>query len=207
MENEEAYIVGYTVGDGNLYSRVHVFSIEKNKHLTEYQITWGDKDVEQLETIRCILKQKFPEIKFSVRDRKNSKGKVLRCSRKVVYKYLETLLSKNIENEIPSNIAKYISGFFDAEGSVSLTLNRKLKDRNYYKIRIEAVQKDKELLKKLQKLLITKFAIKSSIYKKWNQDAYVIKLSGNKQAKKFKEKIDFQNPTKNAKLNKLLSSV
>ena len=42
MRSEESYLVGYTLGDGSLYSKAHKFSLNPEKTLMRYEVTWAD---------------------------------------------------------------------------------------------------------------------------------------------------------------------
>jgi hypothetical protein len=205
MDKDEAYLVGYTIGDGNLYSCERKFSLEPWKTLRAYELCWGDKDREQLEIIESIIKQKFPTVHTAIRTRKTDKGLVLKCTRKIVYQYLERLLEQDITKESDEKIAAYISGFCDAEADVSKTTNVIVKGKRYYKLRIQITQKDKNFLLEIKNLLKERFDIDSIIHKKWKQDAYILSLTCNERVNLFKQNIHFQNPTKRSKLNVLTS--
>lgn len=207
MEMNEAYLVGYTIGDGCLYSCSHVFSLDPRKSLMDYEITWGDKDLEQLGLIERIVKSLFPHVYLKTKIRKKSKGKILRCRIKKVFLHLKELLSKDMKSETKENIAAFISGFCDAEGDIGKTNNGTYKGKIYYKPRIQVTQKDKAILEQIKELLEKKFNIKPRIHKKWDQDAYILQISGCKQVSIFKKEINFRNPTKCAKLESILSSV
>lgn len=209
MNEDESYLLGYTVGDGNLYSYTHKFALDNknpNKSLRGYQIVWGDSDIMQLEIIKKIIESKFPGVLLKIR-KSNAEAFRLRCQRKKVFMYLRELKSKKVENESDKNVSAFISGFFDAEGNADITLNRTLNEKKHMKSRIQATQKDRRILEKIQKLLKERFGIKSNIYKKWNQDAHVISMNGNKQSALFRKFVGFRNPTKNTKLDHNIASL
>ncbi|MBU2640014.1 MAG: hypothetical protein KKG75_04920 [Nanoarchaeota archaeon] len=207
MDKDEAYLVGYTTGDGSLYSFEHQFSLEPWKTLKGYELCWGDKDKQQLEIIKGIIEEKLPNIKARIKTRKNSKGLVLKCTRKIAYQYVEKLLGQDITKEPKEVIASYISGFCDAEADVSRTTNTIVKNKRYYRKRIQITQKDKKLLEKIGNLMKDNFGIGSNMYKKWKQDAYVLVVACDQRVKLFKEYIHFRNPTKRSKLNGLFPNV
>ena len=207
MNKDEAYLVGYTIGDGSLYSYDHPFSLEPEKTLKGYELCWGDKDRQQLEIIERIIKKEFPTINTRIRVRKNNKGLVLKCTRKIVYQYVENLLKQDITKENDEVIASYISGFCDAEADVSKTTNTIVKGKRYYKMRIQITQKDKKFLLELGEIMKNRFGIGSSIYKKWKQETHVLQVACNERVNLFKQFIHFRNPTKRAKLNSLFPSV
>jgi len=206
MNNEEAYLVGYTKGDGCLYSCEHRFKLNPEKILKEYEITWGDIDTTQLKMIEEIVKNIFPDVLIRLKFRKKSKGKILRCKRRKAFVYIKNLMSMDIGKEHLENIANFISGFCDAEGDISKSRNGPRKYENYA-VRVNITQKNRETLETIKRLLEEKFGIKSYIHQKWNQNAFVLSIVGNKQLTIFKEKINFRNPTKKSKLESLLSTV
>ncbi len=203
MERDEAYLKGYTQGDGSLYSYDRLFTLDKKpKILRGYEVCWGDKDVEQLKITAEILREKFPNVLSRIHSRKNTRGLVLKCYRKQVFNYIKELLNRDIGEENSENIAAYITGFCDAEADVSRTSNGIHKGKKYYRPRIQITQKNKVTLLKIKELLETRFGIKSNIYKKWNQDCHVLQITSQKGVNLFRENIGFRNPTK---LKKLLS--
>ena len=111
-------------------------------------------------------------------------------------------MQNDIEKEDTKKIASFIRGFCDAEADVSKTTNGFHKGKKYYQPRIQITQKDQGMLVKVKRLLENRFGIKSNIYKKWNQDVYVLRIAGNKRVNPFRQKIGFRNPTK---LKRLLS--
>ena len=207
MNKDEAYLVGYTIGDGSLYSYDHPFSLEPGKTLRGYELCWGDKDRQKIEIIEGIIKKRFPTINTRIRVRKNNKGLVLKCTKKIVFNYVENLLEQDIKKEPNELIASYISGFCDAEADVSRTTSTVVKGKKYYKSRIQITQKDKNFLLTIKTLLKEKFSIDSTIHKKWNQEAYILCLTCNKRVSSFKQQIHFRNPTKKDKLNSLFPGV
>ncbi|MEK6952797.1 MAG: LAGLIDADG family homing endonuclease [Nanoarchaeota archaeon] len=207
MDTDEAYLNGYTRGDGNLYSYDHLFILDKKpKILRGYEICWGDKDREQLKIISTIIKQKFPNIIPKIYTRKNSRVLVLKCCRKIVFNYFKQLMTSDIGRENTEKIKFFIMGFCDAEADVALTTNGSNKGKRDYKPRIRITQKDKNFLLKIKKLLENNFGIGSNIYKKWKQDVHVLQIAGNKIVNLFSQKIGFRNPTKNKKLLSVQSS-
>jgi hypothetical protein len=206
MDNEEAYLVGYTKGDGCLYSFKHRFTLNPTKILNGYEITWGDADITQLKMIESIIKSRFPDVLIRLKFRKSSKDKILRCYRRKVFIYIKNLMTIDIENEPLENIAAFISGFCDAEADISKTRNGPRIYENY-QVNVNVTQKNRETLEMIKKLLEEKFGIKSYISKKWNQDAFVLRIAGNKRLSIFKEKVNFKNPTKKSKFESLLSTV
>jgi intein-encoded DNA endonuclease-like protein len=205
MNNEEAYLVGYTKGDGCLYSYKHRFALNPEKILNGYEITWGDADVAQLKMIEKIVKNRFPDILIRMKIR-NSRDNILRCWRKKVFVYIKNLMSIDIEQEPLENIADFLSGFCDAEADTSKTRNGPRMYENY-QVSVNITQKDREILEKIKKILEERFGIKSYIHKKWRQNAFVLSIVGNKRLTLFKEKINFKNPTKKEKFESLLSAV
>ncbi|MBS3051482.1 MAG: hypothetical protein J4400_05025 [Candidatus Aenigmarchaeota archaeon] len=208
MKTEEAYIAGYTLGDGCLYSRQHKFSMNPKKTLVDYEVTWADAEIEHLEKISQIVKNNHPKHGIvALRLRNNGTYAILRCSRKAVYIWLRNLLDQNVENQTKENIASFIGGFFDAEGCVQKLTNGEYKGKTYYRICLTITQKDREILEKIKALLKLHFGINSNIYKKWHKDAYVLRIQSNKGAYAFFENIDFRSRRKRTKLESMLSSV
>src|SRR3989338_3341437 len=208
MRSEESYLVGYTLWDGSLYSKAHKFSLNPEKTLMRYEVTWADAEIEQLTKISGIIKNNHPKHGISTLKIKN-KGTyaILRCSRKAVYLWLRSLLEQNIENQPRENVASFIGGFFDAEGCVQKEKNGKYNGKTYNIICLTITQKDKKILEKIKILLKLHFGINSNIYKKWHKDAYVLRIKSNKSARKFFDDIDFRSHRKRTKLESLLSSV
>ena len=205
MDNEEAYLVGYTKGDGCLYSFEHRFRLNPEKILKGYELTWGDADITQLKIIEKIIKNRFLDVLIRLKSR-SSRDNILRCYRRKVFIYLKNLMTMNIEKESLENIAAFISGFCDAEADISKTRNGPKMYENY-RVGVNITQKNREILENIKKLLEANFGIKSYIHQKWNQNAFVLSIIGNKRLKLFKEKINFRNPTKKAKFELLLSTV
>ncbi len=204
MDKDEAYLVGYTIGDGCLYTRQRVSSLNPAKMLGCYEVTWGDKDIEQLRLIQAIVGRKFPLEWLRIKERKRSAGKILQANRKQVFKYISELLEYSNIEENSQLTAEFISGFCDAEADVGTTLNVRKGSKKYTVPRIQITQKDRKLLEKIQKLLEQHFSIESSVYKKWKQDAYVLQLKSRKRVAAFKKHISFRNLTKRSKLANLV---
>ncbi len=203
MNCDEAYIKGYTKGDGSLYSYDHLFTLDKKpKILKGYEVCWGDKDIEQLNIVSEIIKKKFPDITPKIYRRKNTKGIVLKCYRKKVFTYIRDIINIDINNESRENIASFIQGFCDAESDVCKTSNGVHNGKKYYQVRVTITQKDRNFLLNIKSLLENKFGIKSYICKKWNQNVYMLRIANNKRINLFLKEIGFRNPTK---YNKLLS--
>ncbi|MCK4589900.1 MAG: hypothetical protein KAT77_05625 [Nanoarchaeota archaeon] len=211
LDSDLAYLTGYHLGDGYLED------IEKTYGRGEqnYEITYGDFDLEQIKLVSLIIKDKF-DFNLRVFKRKNTNmwvGKAGSC--KVLHWFLNKQLKipmgkKNIIS-IPGWIlsdryfmSNFLSGFFDAEADISKTINRVVNDKRYFKIRFQLTQKDRTILEEIKEILKGRYSIKSDIQRKWNQDVFILRFVGKKSSLIFQKKINFRNPTKRKKLDLLL---
>ncbi len=207
VNKDLAYLAGYHLGDGYLE--------DVNKTLNRqgrgsYEIDYADNNIKQLEIINKIIKDEFNH-KLRIYKRPNVNLWIARTDCKVLHWFLNKKLELPIGRrkiiKIPqwilaneNFISNFLSGFFDAESDVSKTTNCIVKGKRYYKIRIQLTQKDKNILNEIQKILKNKYDIKSCIFKKHKQEAFILKIDARKPIKIFKEKINFRHPKKREKL-------
>tara|TARA_Y100000310_G_scaffold345791_1_gene470000 strand:- start:9831 stop:10598 length:768 start_codon:yes stop_codon:yes gene_type:complete len=208
-----AYLSGYHLGDGYLEDFEKTFiRIGKGG----YEIDYADKDKFQLELINRIIYQQF-NYRLRVFAHNTKKQYIARGKSKVYHWFLNQVLKipygKRTDFKIPrwvykdkSFIKNFLSGFFDAEGDVSRTINRRYKDKIYYILRIQITQKNSVILAEIQSVLKKYFSIHSYIHKKWNQDAYILRIRSNTGVIQFFKSINSRNVTKREKLLNLLKS-
>lgn len=68
-------------------------------------------------------------------------------------------------------------------------------------------QKDKNILLEIKNNLEKDFRIKSSIHSKSDRDAFILKIAARNAINIFKKEINFRNPTKKEKFNKLVNEI
>lgn len=210
LDSDFAYLAGYHLGDGYLEDIHKTF---KRRGKGGYEIDYADSDIQQLNLINNIIKDKF-DFMLRIYKRPNVNLWIARTDCKVLHwflnKKLELPIGKRETIKIPSwilvnneFISNFLSGFFDAEGDVSKNLNKTRHGKKFYKIRIQLTQKDKNILLGIKYILLKKYMIKSCIFKKHKQDAYILKIDARNAINVFKEKINFKNPKKKEKLEML----
>lgn len=212
VDEEIAYLAGYLLGDGYIedFRKTYLHSGKGG-----YEITFADRDFEQLKLVQSILKDKFG-IRVKIYGRSNQDVWILKSGAcKVLHWYLHERLAlpmgRKIDMRIPiwalsdrSLLKSFLSGFFDAEADVSKSSNGTHKGTKYYIIRIQLTQKNKALLQEIQSVLLNSFQIKSHIHKKWNQEGYILRIRSGTMARRFMDYVDFRNPTKKEKLHGLV---
>lgn len=215
LDENLAYLAGYHLGDGYLEDIAKTFN---RTGKGGYEISYADSDIKQIKLINNILKNKFGiEVTISKRPSNNVWiGKIGSCKvlHWFLHKKLELQMGRKRDICIPEWILKsdnflanFLSGFFDAEGDVSKTTNRRYKDKMYYLIKIQLTQKEKNILLEIKEILRKHFAINCDINKKWNQDAFILRILSKKSITTFRAKIDFRNRIKKEKLNNLMSEI
>ena len=193
-----AYLSGYHLGDGYLE--------DINKTLNRnnkggYEIDYADKDKNQVELINKIINKEF-NYKLRIYNHKTDNKWMARGYSKAFHwflnKNLEIPYGRKCIVKIPAWIyyhknflRHFISGFFDAEGDISRTINKKYDNKEYYILRIQLAQKDKNILLEIQKVLEDYFSIKSYIHKKWNQNGFSLIIKSNRRVKLFYQNITF----------------
>ena len=196
-EQKLAYLAGFIIGDGNLGDGYIIRAVEENKN---------------------FIKNVFSEMFIEVFGRKpkvyfdrynNSYVAYLHC------KNIWGFLAKDvgIETKTKSRTVKtpdmivrgsdhvkaaFLSGIFDAEGSVIL-----MKDphhKNGY-LRIQLKMCSSELVEEIS-LSLSGLGIRNSLYH--YKEFSMIQINGKKQCRKFNEIIGFNHCSKNQKLMALL---
>jgi len=212
LDADLAYLVGYHLGDGYLED---VNKTYKRRGRGCYEIDYADENIHQIKLINDIIHNKFGhQLRiYKVPNINLWKGKVGSC--KVLHWFFTAVLKipmgKKNKIKIPKWVLKkntflsnFLSGFFDAEGDISETSNHCYKGKRYTILRIQLTQKDKSILIKIKQILYNTYNIRSNIFKKWKQEAWVLRIWGSKNANRFKESINFRNNIKKEKLNTLL---
>ena len=187
MNKIEAYLKGYTEGDGNLYSSLN------NRGYPKVEICWCDKNKIQLEKIQKILEKIFNK---KLHLKKVKKYYVLKCGHKKIFSYIKGLLKTNIWICRRPLIKKFIRGFFDAEGCVRKTYQIH-NSKKYPFMRLTITQKNKKILEEIRKFLLI-LNIKSALIRKWHQTGYELYIT-SRNAKMFYDEIGFEHPDKVAK--------
>jgi len=178
----EAYAIGALMGDGYLAKRMVRLKVTQKNFMKEFA--------------KCI--QKTYKIIPHIKEDKN----LFICTvhRVLLAKRLNKLTDGG--SKIPSFIingndrlkASFLKGFADAEGSI---------DDTNHKHQIVITQKNRELLEKIQELLLS-LRIQSKIYKKTNNpDQLVISIIRN--LKKFNKLIGFSINYKKKKLQSIIN--
>ena len=214
LDADLAYLAGYHLGDGYLED---VHKTLKRVGKGGFEIDYADSDIEQLNLINSIIKHKF-DYELRIYKRPNVNLWIARSNCKVLHWFLNKKLwlpiGRRDSIKIPGWILKnkdflnnFLSGFFDAEGDVGRTINRVARGRRYHKIRIQLTQKDRSILYEIKNILKNSYMISSCIYKKHKQDAYTLKIDARNAINIFKEKIDFRNPKKKEKFNRLIKQI
>jgi len=215
LDADLAYLAGYHLGDGYLEDSFKTF---KRSGKGGYEISYADSDIKQIELINSIIKNKFGTgLTINKRPANNVWiGRIGSC--KILHWFLHKKVGLQMGKKskicIPKWIltnenflAMFLSGFFDAEGDVSKTTNRRYKDKMYYRVKIQLTQKEKNILLEIKDVLRKLFAINCDINKKWNQDAFTLRILSKKAVIRFRERINFRNMIKKEKLDKLISEV
>lgn len=101
----------------------------------------------------------------------------------------------------------YISGFFDADGSI--TLGKSLKTNKYKSIKIDFTNTELGLLHEIQKFLINNYQLKLYIStkpaKKENHSiSYSLSCTGNQKCIKLCKLLDSHHPKKLHRINTIL---
>ena len=211
LDKDLAYLAGYHLGDGYLEDINKTFN---RRGRGRYEIDYADSDIQQINMINKIINEKFGH-NLRIYKRPNVNLWIGRSACKVLHWFLNEKMGipygKKKIIEIPTWIKKYpsfmsafLSGFFDAEGDVGRTRNRKYKEKIYYKVRVQLTQKDKNILLRIKNILEEEYEIKSYVFPKWHYDGFILKFDSRKSIENFKNKINFRNQIKKEKLNKLI---
>ncbi len=194
MEEKLAYLVG-ALRDGTV-----------SEDCKEYTVAFYSIDKTYLKKIRMMIDCVF-NLKPKIRRFGDCLG--LRIRSKVIYLFFRIVFeaeSKQIYWNTPKIIKKsknrfkraYISGFFDAEGSVPrFERLKKIKKKNLY---ARFVQKNKESLEFIKEELEKNEINCGKVY--WSDNKYNLKIS-NSSIKSFSEFIESQYPKKAKRLYKL----
>lgn len=198
---EISYLIGALIGDG-CYS----YDIKYNN----IRVIFAASDKDFVERVKKIIYSNFKinlninEIKLSEKN-KNWRDHY-KISSRILYKQLMKYLPD--KNKIPFFIkngdlkrkAAFLSGFFDAEGGISLSTikSRKVLDR-----RLHLHSKDINFLNKVKQYLLS-FNIDSFIQK--GNKAYVLNIWGFKNLSLFQKLIGFKIKRKKDKLEETIKS-
>lgn len=197
---EIAYLVGAIMGDGS-------YIPEKNSRIRFY---FSSSDKEFIDNINEIIKKSFGfDLNIGIKrlSKKNSNWRDhYFISSRTLYnklcKYLpdKTQIPKFIENGDVKIKSSFISGFFDAEGGVSLSI---IKSRNALDRRIHCSCSDKKILESIKDYL-SQIGIKSFIQN--GHRAFVLNIWGFDGLTAFRDYVGFRIFRKNDKLNKSIGS-
>lgn len=195
MENL-AYLAGFIIGDGNLSKGYLIRAVEENRDF-----------IEHFSDIFLGVFGRRPKIYFD----KYNNSYVAYIHSKRIWNFLVRFGippgNKSRTVRIPEKIMRsekhvlcsFLSGIFDAEGSVFLMMDSRHKS-GY--IRIQLKMHNNSLVKEIYEKLVF-LGIKPRIYK--YDDFSMIQINGRKECKKFHDMIGFGHPIKNGKISNYLT--
>lgn len=198
LEEDDAWLYGYSVGDGS-YGKRSLELITSDEVIYEYinskyntknsRITHSKNGT----TVRRLL----------IKDVANK----LRSNGMLGKTHCNKTLPNNIHQYNKKSLASFIAGYYDADGSVKI---------NKGKMNIKLHSKCRDLLENMKYLLL-KFGIHSNIYldKKagssvikgktyFRKELFVLSIQNNTDCKRFYENIKLISPEKNKKIEKCL---
>jgi hypothetical protein len=192
-----AYLTGYHLGDGYLYSH------KSNRDKPAYEILYSDEHKCQIDSVIAPIFRKYFGVELHVHKRQNNVW-IGRINCKVLHMFFNQILGlpagRKEDFSIPEWVLldnvflkEFISGFFDAEGSIFISKP----DR----VSITLTNSNYQILQKIQNLLWTCFGIAfGKIYKKQNIDVFEMKTSAKEVILRFCDKIGFRHPHKIEKM-------
>lgn len=211
IKNKELpYIIGILIGDGCFYKVI------KKGSYAQGRIVLGVKEKELAEKFTdSVYKILHKKKKYTVRWSNAQRVYIVEFSSKELVEYLSKSLSE-LKEEIKINPKGFLTGIFDAEGSISIKFQ---KGRIYP--RIFLTNSDTELIEYV-KILLTKFKISSTIQKNTikgkektilgkktftNNTCYNLSIENIKGVKKFANIIKFNIKRKQRRLKKSLDLI
>ncbi len=197
-----AYLAGYHLGDG------YLDNYEKVSRRGGFEILYVDEYEKQItDVISPIIKKNF-EIAINIRKRPNNLW-IGRVTCKAVHIFLHQILKMPLGRkgnfDVPDWVLKnreflraFISGFFDAEGSIFLD--------KFGKVSICLTNSNRSFLVQIQELLKIQFGIEFyPIYQKHNQNnGFEMKIRAKEIILRFCKEIGFRHPYKIEKMQECL---
>jgi len=192
-----AYLAGFIIGDGNLSSGYLIRAVEENRDF-----------IERFSDIFLKVFDKRPKIYFD----KYNNSYVAYIHSKKIWNFLvcefgipagnksRTLrMPKKIMKAEKSVLCAFLSGIFDAEGSVFL-----MKDSHHKSgyIRIQIKMHNHKFIKEVYEK-IKLLGINPRVYR--YDDFSMIQINGRRECKKFHDMIGFGHPIKNGKISNYLT--
>jgi len=197
-----AYLTGYHLGDGYLYSH------KSNRTKPSYEILYSDEYKRQIDSVIAPIFRKYFGVELHIHKRQNNVW-IGRINCKVLHMFFNQVLrlpaGRKGNFSIPAwifseekYIKEFISGFFDAEGSIFISKPERvsitLTNSNYW------------ILHKIRDLLWTRFEIAfGKIYKKHKINVFEMKTSAKEVILRFCGEIEFRHPHKIEKMKEGLA--